>query len=293
MSIISSLFCRAGQPARALGGLFAIALVGVSAQVAAADPMGAITLVGHRAIYELKLKKASEKSGIAQASGLLVFEMDGDNCVGYTANMHIRTNLTSSAGKVNIIDTRQAAWEGPGSAVMRFGSKEYLNSNLAAEVEGKAEKGESVSTATFVKPEGSFELPQTATFPMEHTKRLIAAGRKEETINRTLVFNGTDFNKLYTAVAFIGKAKGVDAVALPEGMDKHKAFSGQQAWPISVSYYEYENDASSGEQVPAYEISFTMFENGVSTSLLMGYEHFSIEGKLSELTIFEASECEQ
>ena len=76
-------------------------------------------------------------------------------------------------------------------------------------------------------------------------------------------------------------------------MSEHEAFSGQRAWPISVSYYEYESADTSGEQVPSYEISFTMFENGVSTSLLMGYEHFSIEGKLSELTIFEPSECEQ
>lgn len=291
--MISSLICRAVRPVRAFGGLFAATLVVALPQVAAADPMGAITLVGHRAIYELKLKEATEKSGIAQATGLLVFEMDGDNCVGYTANMHIRTSLTSSTGKVNIIDTRQAAWEGPDSTVMRFGSKEYLNSILATEVEGKAEKSDTAGTATFVKPEGSFELPQSATFPMEHTKRLVTAGRNGDTISRTLVFNGTDYNKLYTAVAFIGNEKGPDAVALPKDMKEHAAFSGQRAWPMSVSYYEYESSDTSGEQVPAYEISFTMFENGVSTSLLMGYEHFSIAGKLSELTIFEPSDCDQ
>ncbi len=293
--MISSSISHAARHARTLGVFCTLGLVMLAAHSATADPMGAISLVGHRAIYELKLKKASDKSGISQATGLLVFEMDGDNCVGYTANMHIRTSLTSTAGKVNIIDTRQAAWEGPDSTVMRFGSKEYLNSNLAAEVEGKAEKGDGDSggTASFVKPEGKVELPVSAVFPMEHTKRLVTAGRKGEVINRTVVFNGTDFNKLYTAVAFIGKAKGQDGVELPESLSDRTAFDGQRAWPISVSYYEYASDETSGEQVPAYEISFTMFENGVSTNLLMGYEHFSIQGTLSELTIFEPSECEQ
>ena len=280
---------------RTLVAVAAFGLLALTLRGAVAEPLGAITLVGHRAIYELKLKKATDKSGIAQASGLLVFEMDGDNCIGYTANMHIRTSLTSSNGKVSTIDTSQAAWEGPNSTVMRFGSKEYLNSSLAAEVEGKAEKGvdNAAGTATFVKPEGSFELPGAAVFPMEHTKRLVSAARNGEVIERTLVFNGTDFKKLYTAVSFIGKPKETDDISLPDSLTDTSAFEGQRAWPIAVSYYDHPSTDTSGEQVPAYEISFTMFENGVSTNLLMGYEHFSIEGTLSELTIFEPSDCEQ
>lgn len=277
--------------ARAASIAAALVLAVMLSAPAAASPLADINLAAHRAVYELSLKEATEKSGITKAKGRLVFEMDGDACVGYTANMRIVTRLTSTNGQVSIIDTRQSAWEGPESKTMRFNGKEYLNSKLTSEVSGKADKG---GMATFEIPEGTFELPPQAVFPTEQAKRILIAARKGETIDRAVVFNGTDFDKIYTAVAFIGKPKPADEVPLPDSVSDPEAFAGQRVWPVTVTYYERKSEEDAkGEQEPSYQITYTMFENGVSANLLMGYGYATIEGTLSELTMFEPTECEQ
>ena len=256
---------------------------------ALADPMSSIHLIAHRAIYELELSKASDKSGIAKASGRLVFEIEGDNCVGYSVNMRIVTQFATATGTVNTIDTRSTAWEAPEGDIMRFGNKQYVNAALSDDVEGKAQRG---GTANFLKPEGSFELPNNTVFPVEHTKRIVTAAREGNVMDRTVIFDGTELNKLYTAVSFIGKAKKVDDIKLPEAVTDRSAFEGQTAWPITVSYFDQASADTSGEQIPSHEVSFTMFENGISTNLSLGYEHFTMTGTMSELTLFEPTECD-
>lgn len=275
--------------------VLAAAVCAAQAPEVAAAGEAEINLVPHRAKYELRLKTATAKSGITQAHGRLVFEMDGDDCIGYTANTRILTRLITSGGTVNTIDTWQTAWEGPDSTLMRFGSKEYLNSNLSAEVSGHAQKGDGSGNgvATFETPEGSFDLPPAVAFPVEHTKRLLVAARAGRMINRTVVFNGTETDKVYTAVSFIGKPKDREKVGLPEDMAGNPVFDGQRAWPVTVVFYDNTGTEEKGEQEPSHEISFTMFENGIAADMLMNYGFAAVEASLSELTLFEPSECDR
>lgn len=275
--------------------LFAVGFVALKPAAVAADPMSAISLVAHRAIYDLKLDKSSDKSGISSATGRLVFELEGDNCVGYTVNMRVVTLFRTAAGQ-STIDTRSTSWEAADGNTMRFGTKQYVNATLADDVEGKAQKGADGSNgaATFAKPnKGSFELPARAVFPVEHTKRIVTAALTGNVMERTLVFDGSELNKLYTAVSFIGKAKKTEEITLPESVTDKTIFERQTAWPVTVSYFDQNTAEAGGEQVPSHEVSFTMFENGISTDLTLGYEHFSLAGSMSELTLFEAAECDQ
>lgn len=38
----------------------------------------------HRAVYDISLNKANERSGITGISGRMVYEFDGSQCDGYT-----------------------------------------------------------------------------------------------------------------------------------------------------------------------------------------------------------------
>lgn len=285
------------NPVSLLGLTALVVSMGLAADVVAPNTASAaaMNLTAHRAVYELKLKDASEKSAIAQAKGRLVFELEGDNCVGYAVNMRIVTQFRTKSGRTNVIDSRSTAWEGPEGAEMSFGSKQLINAQVAEEVKGNARKGTASTpgNATFSKPEGSFELPAATVFPVEHTKRLIEAARNGTLMDRTLVFDGTELNKLFTAVSFIGRQKTLADVQLPDSLTDRKEFEGQAAWPITVSYYDKATGDAASEQIPSHEISFVMFENGVSTNLSLGYEHFSMQGDLSEITFFEPTQCKQ
>ncbi len=260
----------------------------------AAGPKPAMTLVAHRAIYDLKLKNSTQKSGIAGASGRLVFELQGDDCVGYSVNMRIVTRFTTTNGQASTIDSRTTSWEAGDGQVMRYGSKQYVNSQLVDEVEGKAERGatDQAGAANYTKPqETKFDLPARAVFPVEHTKHLMTAAIDGSVMDRTLVFDGSELNKLYTAVSFIGKVKTGKDLKIPEGVAGTEILRDLSAWPFTVSYFDQATQSSAGEQVPSHEISFTMFENGISTGLTMSYENFALNGTLSELTLFEPTEC--
>jgi hypothetical protein len=56
---------------------------------------------------------------------------------------------------------------------------------------------------------------------------------------------------------------------------------------MTVSYFALEGNA----EVPEYQVSFDLFENGVATGLVLDYGEFALAGKLADLKMLEASEC--
>ena len=64
-----------------------------------------------------------------------------------------------------------------------------------------------------------------------------------------------------------------------------------KGWPVSIAYFEL----GGGQQdaVPVYELSFLMFENGVSRKLYIDYGEFALQGELTSITFHEPSKCEQ
>src|SRR3546814_8252693 len=74
--------------------LAALALVGAqSTALAGAESAGA--LVPHRAVYDLRLKDASERSGIDGMNGRMVYEFTGSACTGFTTNFRFVTRINS------------------------------------------------------------------------------------------------------------------------------------------------------------------------------------------------------
>jgi hypothetical protein len=61
-----------------------------------------------------------------------------------------------------------------------------------------------------------------------------------------------------------------------------------RSWPVTVSYFQ---SGEQGEDLPSYQITFTLYENGVATGLLLDYGEFVLEGNLSELEMLKADPC--
>jgi len=61
-------------------------------------------------------------------------------------------------------------------------------------------------------------------------------------------------------------------------------------WPVTVSYYDRDAKANSGEQTPVYAMSFELFENGVSRALVLDYNDFVIAGKVGKFDVKEAKD---
>jgi hypothetical protein len=60
---------------------------------------------------------------------------------------------------------------------------------------------------------------------------------------------------------------------------------------VTVSYFDRAKADQSGEQTPAYAISFELYENGVSRALKIDYGDFVVTGEMTSLDMKPAKPC--
>ncbi len=272
-----------------------IAVFVLAAGVTIAAPVAALSasLASYRAVYDLNLREADDRSGIANVEGRLVTEYDGDDCEGYTLNMRRVLRINTTNGTSSMLDALMTSWESGSGNEMQFGSRQYMDSRLIDDVAGGAETGraEADGQVHFTSPnESEMNLPADAVFPTEHAKRIIEAALRGDTIERSIVFDGAELNKIYTAVSFIGTRLEPGEAEVVGETDGAQNLRELPAWPVTVSYFE-DTAEDIAEQLPAYELTVTMFENGVVTDLVLAYEGFSLTGTLSSIELYERGGC--
>jgi hypothetical protein len=104
----------------------------------------------------------------------------------------------------------------------------------------------------------------------------------------TLVYDGTDDEKHYKVVSFIGAERKPAKVDQSFASEAKAALSSGKAWNISTSYFKTDSKA---DDAPAYQASFIMLENGVTTDLIMDYGNYALNGKLTKLEVLKSTPC--
>ncbi|TIW05637.1 MAG: DUF1849 family protein, partial [Mesorhizobium sp.] len=61
-------------------------------------------LQAHRAVYDLSLDKASDRSGITGISGRMVYEFNGSPCEGYTVKFRFVTQIATNDNATKLTD---------------------------------------------------------------------------------------------------------------------------------------------------------------------------------------------
>ncbi len=282
MAITSLLRCRSIS-------FFAFLMAGMAAEAALAAP----SMVAHRAVYDLGLAEASDRSGIASVSGRLVLEINGSVCEGFAINSRIVTRFTTNQGKTNQTDIRSTSWESGDGKSFRFGTRQYLNQQLGDKSKGRASRGAEgkPGIGVLTEPtEETFELPPEAVFPSEHNKRIMETAFAGKSIDNSLVYDGTEGKKIYNATTIIGREKAPGKSDLSQAGETAQPLGKLRSWPVTVSFFEV-GEKAGGEQTPSHEVSFVLYENGVSAKLLLNYGDFSIKGVLAGLEVFTPPAC--
>jgi len=236
-------------------------------------------LAPHRAVYDLVLDKASDRSGITQLSGRMVYEFNGSACEGYTTNFRFVTKIdTTEASKLT--DQQTTTFEDAGGKSFSFVTKSFVDQSLDKEVKGTATADPKGLKVAIEKPDTqSVELSATQ-FPTQHLLELIDKAEKGETFYETNLFDGSeDADKVMTTTVIVGKQADVPAND-PERPALAKLAT-EKVWPVDIAYFDTSD--SNGEEVPEYRISFKLHENGVTRDLMMDYGDFSMKGKLVNL----------
>ncbi|MEI7601051.1 MAG: DUF1849 family protein [Aestuariivirga sp.] len=250
----------------------------------------AASVAPHRAIYDLTLLRANEGASLQSASGKLAFEIDGSSCDGYTVNFRMATKYHQPDGGVSVIDTLSTTYENGAATALRHQFKESVNGKVrdsdsikvsreTAEAEGKGEMKS--------KPSEPFTVPSGAALPMQHQLKLMALSEAGGGRDSSIVFDGSDGAKSFRAISFVGKQRPPGSVARDSGNAAAAALKGVSSFPLTVSYYNLDGNA----EMPEYQVSFDMYDNGVATGLVLDYGDFALSGTLTDLTFLDKPSC--
>jgi hypothetical protein len=254
--------------------------------LAASARADTFALVPHRAIYDIGLKSAEERSGITAAQGRMVIEVQGGSCEGWTVDFRMVNQFTTEGGTSKLLDVRSSSWESPDGKKMRYNERQFVDnalqdeSTLTAAVgnEGKPGKGK------MTKPsEKEFEIPPGTIFAVAHQIKLVELARKGETRDSSIVFDGSDGEKSMEVISFFGGPKKIDKV------DAGNSLNNMTMWPVAISYFS-QKDGKSAE-TPDYQVSMQLFDNGVSGDLVLDYGEFVLNAHLSKLDLLEQPKC--
>lgn len=259
-----------------------LALLSFPALAEAAKPP--VTLVAHRAVYDLSLVRSEGSRGLDSARGRIAMDFAGDACEGYTLKYRQVTVLESSETGSRTLDTQTATFETGDGRSMRFRSVSSVGGRGGDGVDGNARlKPDGSLDVTLKQPkQANFSAGGQAIFPTEHLKRLIEAGRNGETTLSTKVYDGSDNGqKVYDTLAVIGHRIEGGVGANLEEAARQGELATVPRWPMTVSYFA----EGSADRTPVYRVSFELYENGVSRALRLDYGDFTLKGDLQNLQV--------
>ena len=254
---------------------------------AASTPASAQSLAPHRAVYDVALMDASDRSGISGMNGRIVYEFQGSACDGYTSNFRFVTRIRSASGD-RLTDQQTSTYEDGKGEMFRFLTKSFVNEKLDRELSGTAVHEDGSIIVTLRKPQNEEIVLGPAMFPSQHILDLIDRAQKGETIYEADIFDGSeDADRVMTTTVIIGQEKTEQ-----EGdAEAAEALKDDPYRNVSISYFDASSEDHSGESLPEYQIAFKLYENGVTRDLVMDYGDFALSGKLNRLEMLPRQEC--
>jgi EipB-like len=267
-----------------------LALLSVSALAAINLSAQAATLASHRAIYDLEVSRVDSGSSYSDVEGKLAYELTGSACEGWAVNYRIANRYVQPEKGAQLLDTQLTTWESGDGLEMNLSQKQFVDSNLDSEERLKVKRPRSGSEAKGVmtKPKDlEFTIASEALFPSTHQTRLLEQALKGSSRDVSLVFDGSDGEKTYKAISFIGKKRAPGSFAIDTANPQTQPLRSIASWPMSISYYATDNQADT----PVYQSSFNMYENGVSTDLMLDYGTYALKGKLAKLDMLKTDTC--
>ena len=270
--------------------LLALAVIGATgAPVASALAAPALRsiVVPHRAVYEIGLLRADDGSGVSSAAGLMVFEVTGSACAGYSMRQRMVINIGDEDGNLGKLDFRIETFESGDGDLYSFDSRTTMNEELIEAVEGEARRLGASIEVTLARPAAkTLTLDGAVLFPSQHLQAILDAALAERSYLSVDIYEGVGSGETSDeAIAAIGKSSKTLRDD-PLGGDARQ-------WPVSIGYFETDDVAEqqASEELPAYQMSFTLFENGVTSDLVMDYGDYALSGALTEIEALTSPDC--
>lgn len=286
----ASLF-RSGGPSRGFSIVAAGMLCATGVSTGPVWAQAGQTLAPHRAVYEMKLGDTEEQSGIAGLNGRMVYDFSGSACEGYSVNFRFVTQFQNQDGGSQITDMQTTSFEEPEAESYQFLSKTYVDQKLVEETRGTATADARKKTVELKQPsEKSLDISPEVLFPTEHLLSIMKAAEEGVRFVAADIYDGAETGeKVYATTTVIGAENKSQETSGDEG--PAAPLADMRYWPVTVAYFDPGSDDATGEVMPVYQLSFWLYENGISRHLKLDYGDFSIKGEMSSLELYDVTDC--
>jgi len=260
------------------------------AAMPAANAVGFEILAPHRAVYDVELEQAEDRSGIKAMNGRIVYEVNGNECEGISIRYRFVTNVTT-ASDLFVTDQQTTTYESPDGKEFSFQTRSFVNEVADEKVQGSAELTEKGLMIKLSDPKKQDLEMDKAMFVSSHLVSVITQAKAGNRFVQTDIFDGSGkADEIVSSMSVIGNRKAVGDTLKGEDEKTVSKFGDQQAWPVTISYFNRQMDNTS-ESLPIYEASFLLYENGISRDLLMRYPDYSLKAALREIEILKKPTC--
>lgn len=244
----------------------------------------------HRAVYEVTLVKATERSGIVNMNGRIVYEMSGNACDGMTVRYRFVANVNAN-GDLFKTDQQSASFESSDGKEFSFFVRSEVNEQLDKELRGVAMNVNDGIKVNLSSPEKRELNLESAVFSSAHLVKILEAAQEQKTFFKLDIFDsGDDGDEVMKTTNIIGKKVVYDQLIEGEKDEAISELIGLKAWPVNIGYFG-KVSANATEQISDYEISFLLYDGGISRNLSMRYPEYSLNGSLVSLEFLDEAEC--
>jgi hypothetical protein len=258
-----------------------------AALVVAAWPglAGADKFAPHRALYDMNLRYAERDANIVAVRGEMLADW-GETCEGWTLE-HRSTFDIEVAGEDPVrVTTNVTSFEARDGLTYRFSVRNVERDGSEDRIEGVARldgKGKG-GTVVYTKPEPkTVTLPPGTIFPTAHSEEALAAAGPQPHTFKRIVFDGLSGDGLFEVSAVIGAPHPKEAPT----REAVKAVAKLSSWPAQIAFFRH----GSADAAPDNEMSFRMYENGVSDDMTIDFGTFKVLARLKALELSPRAVC--
>lgn len=266
-------------------------LLAVAMLIPGIDMAEAAALAPHRAVYDLTLARSEPPAGLASAEGRMVIEYAGSSCEGWTVGFRMATKYQPPEGPGKLIDSRSTSYETGDFLEYHYQQQDFIDNLPQAEERVKASRQSLTAegNGTVSAPEEKeFVLGADAVFPIQHQLRLMDTAARGGERDASIVYDGTDGDKVSRVITVIGPRKAPGARDGDGANAEAAPLSTHPSWRMTISYYPLDGK----EDTPSYQSTFDMYDNGVATNVVFDYGDFALSGRLAKLEMLEAASCD-
>jgi hypothetical protein len=242
-------------------------------------------MVPYRARYDLTLASTASSSGVSAAGGVMLDEWD-DVCDGRTEQEHFYLHLDYGEGAADR-DTSDVystfvSWEAKDGSRYRFDMRRAGSDESFDEIKGVAGGG----TVEFARPQMTvLPLARGTLFPVAYLRFLIERAEAGDRVVARDSFDGSDVDdgNLVSAVIGPGRARGAEDEAPPDS-----PLLDRPSWWVRSAFFPAD---PGNDQLPVYEQSMRVLDNGVVQEVLFDYGDYSIRATLKEIETLPRPKC--